>query len=101
MSTSSLGGERQVVIDCDVLFKRMGEHVAMWRMGFSLKLATNYLLSSGAIKFDPIIGNIAAVSCGIDDGKAILDLNSEDSNAETDANCYERKIGNNRDTVFS
>ena len=41
----------------------------------------------GALKFDPIVSNIAAVSCGIVDGSAKLDLNyQEDSNAETDAN---------------
>ena len=81
-------GERQVVIDCDVIQADGGTRCAAICGGWvSLKLATNYLLSSGAIKFDPIIGNIAAVSCGIVDGKTILDLNyQEDSNAETDAN---------------
>ena len=81
-------GERQIIIDCDVIQADGGTRCAAICGGWvSLKLATDYLLSSGAVKFDPIIGNIAAVSCGIVDGKPKLDLNyQEDSNAETDAN---------------
>ena len=81
-------GERQIVIDCDVIQADGGTRCAAICGGWvSLKLATNFLLNSGALKFDPIIGNIAAVSCGIIDGKPKLDLNyQEDSNAETDAN---------------
>jgi len=81
-------GERQIVIDCDVIQADGGTRCAAICGGWvSLKLATNFLLSSGALKFDPIIGNIAAVSCGIIDGKPKLDLNyQEDSNADTDAN---------------
>ena len=81
-------GERQVIVDCDVIQADGGTRCAAICGGWvSLKLAANYLLSSGAVKFDPIIGNIAAVSCGIIDGNVKLDLNyQEDSNAETDAN---------------
>ena len=81
-------GERQVIIDCDVIQADGGTRCAAICGGWvSLKLAANYLLNSGIIKFDPIVSNIAAVSCGIVEGKPKLDLNyQEDSNADTDSN---------------
>ena len=86
-------GERQIVIDCDVIQADGGTRCAAICGGWvSLKLATNFLLSSGILKFDPIISNVAAVSCGIIDGKPKLDLNyQEDSSADTDANFVDRK----------
>ncbi|MEL0021734.1 MAG: ribonuclease PH, partial [Rickettsiales bacterium] len=42
---------------------------------------------SGALAKDPITGSIAAISCGLYQGTAVLDLDyAEDSNAEADAN---------------
>ncbi len=81
-------GERQIIIDCDVIQADGGTRCAAICGGWvSLKLATNSLLNSGTIKFNPIISNIAAVSCGIVDSEPTLDLNyKQDSNAETDAN---------------
>ena len=81
-------GERQVIIDCDVIQADGGTRCASICGGWvALKLATNSLLRSGQIKFDPIIRQIAAVSCGIISGEPKLDLNyQEDSSAETDAN---------------
>ncbi len=81
-------GERQIIIDCDVIQADGGTRCAAICGGWvSLKLAINSLLNSGSIKFNPIISNIAAVSCGIVDSEPKLDLNyKEDSNAETDAN---------------
>ena len=53
----------------------------------ALRLAMNKLLKSGVIVSDPIIDHVAAVSCGIYGGQAILDLDyAEDSVAGTDAN---------------
>ena len=81
-------GERQIVIDCDVIQADGGTRCASICGGWVvLKLATNSLLRSGQVKFDPIIRHIAAISCGIVNGEPKLDLNfQEDSSAETDAN---------------
>ena len=53
----------------------------------ALRLATNGLLASGALKTDPILGQVAAISCGVHDNVAVLDLDyEEDSAAEADSN---------------
>jgi ribonuclease PH len=53
----------------------------------ALRIAINKLLVNGSIKEDPIINNIAAVSIGVVDNTAILDLcYSEDCGAEVDMN---------------
>ncbi|MEC8461567.1 MAG: ribonuclease PH, partial [Pseudomonadota bacterium] len=53
----------------------------------ALKLATDSLVRLGSLDADPITGSVAAVSCGIFDSTAILDLDyQEDSNAQADAN---------------
>ena len=81
-------GERQIIVDCDVIQADGGTRCASICGGWvALKLATNSLIRSGQIKFDPIVRHIAAVSCGIVDGRPTLDLNyEEDSSAQTDAN---------------
>ena len=81
-------GERQIIIDCDVIQADGGTRCASICGGWvALKLATNSLIRNGQIKFDPIIRHVAAISCGIVDGEPKLDLNyQEDSAAETDAN---------------
>jgi ribonuclease PH len=53
----------------------------------ALKLAMRRLLEEGVITRDPMFDHVAAVSCGLVDGAAVLDLDyEEDSNAEADAN---------------
>ena len=81
-------GERQIIIDCDVIQADGGTRCASICGGWvALKLATKNLLRNGQIKFDPIIRQVAAVSCGIVNGEPKLDLNyQEDSAAGTDAN---------------
>ncbi len=81
-------GERQIIVDCDVIQADGGTRCASICGGWvALKLATKSLISSGQIKFDPIVRHIAAISCGIVDGEPKLDLNyKEDSSADTDAN---------------
>ena len=81
-------GERQIIIDCDVIQADGGTRCASICGGWvALKLATNTLMKSGQIKFDPIVRHVAAVSCGIVNGEPKLDLNyEEDSSAGTDAN---------------
>ena len=81
-------GERQIVIDCDVLQADGGTRCASITGGWvALRLAMNKLLKTGAIVSDPIIDHVAAVSCGIYAGQPLLDLDyAEDSEAGTDGN---------------
>lgn len=81
-------GERQIVVDCDVIQADGGTRCASITGGWvALRLAMNKLLASGAIVSDPIIDNVAAVSCGIFAGQPVLDLDyPEDSAAGTDGN---------------
>jgi ribonuclease PH len=81
-------GERQITIDCDVLQADGGTRCAAITGGWvALRLATNKLLKAGDITSDPITDHVAAVSCGIYAGQAVLDLDyPEDSEAGTDGN---------------
>ena len=81
-------GERQIVIDCDVLQADGGTRCASITGGWvALKLAVKGLMASGAVLSDPIIDHVAAVSCGIYGGQTVLDLDyAEDSAAGTDGN---------------
>ena len=81
-------GERQIIVDCDVIQADGGTRCASICGGWvALKLATDTLMRTGKIKFDPIVRHIAAISCGIVNGEPKLDLNyQEDSSAGTDAN---------------
>lgn len=81
-------GERQIVVDCDVIQADGGTRCASITGGWvALRLAVNKLLKSGAIISDPIIDHVAAVSCGIYAGQPVLDLDyPEDSTAGTDGN---------------
>ncbi|MCU0900575.1 MAG: ribonuclease PH [Cypionkella sp.] len=81
-------GERQIVIDCDVLQADGGTRCASITGGWvALRLAVNKLLAAGVIVSDPIVDHVAAVSCGIYAGQPVLDLDyPEDSSAGTDGN---------------
>jgi ribonuclease PH len=81
-------GERQIVIDCDVLQADGGTRCASITGGWvALRLAINKLLKAGTITSDPLIDHVAAVSCGIYAGQPVLDLDYvEDSSAGTDGN---------------
>ena len=81
-------GERQITVDCDVIQADGGTRCASITGGWvALRLAVNKLLKAGDIITDPIIDNIAAVSCGIYAGQPVLDLDyPEDSEAGTDGN---------------
>ncbi|MFM8761730.1 MAG: ribonuclease PH [Solirubrobacterales bacterium] len=81
-------GERTVSIDCDVLEADGGTRCASITGGFvALALACRRLVEDGELERVPLTGEIAAVSCGIVDGRPMLDLNyPEDSTAEVDAN---------------
>jgi len=81
-------GERQITLDCDVIQADGGTRTASITGAWvALRLATKYLLDEGVITADPILDQVAAVSCGIFNGVPVLDLDyEEDSNAEADAN---------------
>lgn len=81
-------GERQIVVDCDVLQADGGTRCASITGGWvALRLAVNKLLKSGLIASDPIIDHVAAISCGIYAGQPIADLDyAEDSEAGVDGN---------------
>ena len=81
-------GERQISIDCDVIQADGGTRTASITGAWvALRLATRYLLDEGVIKTDPILDQVAAISCGVFQDQPVLDLDyEEDSQAEADAN---------------
>jgi ribonuclease PH len=89
-------GERQIIIDCDVIQADGGTRCASITGGWvALRLAINSLLERGVLKTDPITDYVAAVSCGIYAGQPVLDLDyQEDSDAGTDANFVLTGAGN-------
>ncbi len=81
-------GERQIVVDCDVIQADGGTRCASITGGWvALRMAFNQLLKAGTIVSDPMMDHVAAVSCGIYAGQSVLDLDyPEDSAAGTDGN---------------
>ncbi|HEX5224420.1 MAG TPA: ribonuclease PH [Solirubrobacteraceae bacterium] len=81
-------GERTLYLDCDVLQADGGTRCASITGAFvALSLACERLRAEGLLERSPLNGSVAAVSCGIVGGTALLDLDySEDSTAEVDAN---------------
>ena len=81
-------GERQIIIDCDVLQADGGTRTAAITGGFvALYRCISFMTATGLISRHAIKDHVAAVSCGICDGRAVLDLDYvEDSAAGTDAN---------------
>jgi ribonuclease PH len=81
-------GERTVYLDCDVLEADGGTRCASITGAYvALALACARLIGEGALERSPLTGSVAAVSCGIVRGTALLDLDyAEDSTAEVDAN---------------
>ncbi len=88
-------GERQITIDCDVIQADGGTRCASITGGWvALKLAVNKLMKAGDVISDPLISPVAAVSCGIYAGQAVLDLDyPEDSEAGVDGNFILRGDG--------
>jgi len=81
-------GERQITIDCDVLQADGGTRTAAITGGFvALGQCVAFMKKTGLVTLPVIKDHVAAVSCGIVKGEAVLDLDyDEDSTAETDAN---------------
>jgi ribonuclease PH len=81
-------GERQIRIDCDVLQADGGTRTAAITGGYvALYLAFRHMKSLNVIDAIPLADNVAAISCGLWEGQAVLDLDyAEDSTAQADAN---------------
>ncbi|MBQ9600990.1 MAG: ribonuclease PH [Neisseriaceae bacterium] len=81
-------GERQILIDCDVIQADGGTRTASITGAFvALKLAIQKLLNNQTLPETPLLGSVAAVSVGIVDGVALLDLDyPEDSGCDSDVN---------------
>jgi ribonuclease PH len=81
-------GERQVIVDCDVIQADGGTRTAAITGGYvALHQALAGLAASGALPRLPLREPVAAVSCGLVGGTAVLDLDyAEDSKAGADAN---------------
>jgi len=78
----------QIIVDCDVLQADGGTRTAAITGSFvALKLCVEKLIQEKKIKSNPIIENLAAISCGVIENQTYLDLDySEDQGAEVDAN---------------
>jgi len=81
-------GERQIIIDCDVIQADGGTRCASITGGYvALALAVKKIMNKKTIKENPLIGLVCALSCGIFNGNVVADLDyDEDSKCEVDAN---------------
>ena len=81
-------GERQIIVDCDVIQADGGTRTAAISVGWvALRIALDKLLKAKSLTADPIVSQVAAVSCGVFEGTAVLDLDyDEDSKAGCDGN---------------
>ena len=78
----------QIKIDCDVIQADGGTRTtSITGAWVALYQAISFLLKTGKLSENPIIDQVAAISCGIVENQELVDLDyNEDSNAETDAN---------------
>jgi ribonuclease PH len=81
-------GERQITVDCDVIQADGGTRTAAITGAWvALHDCITWMKTRDMLKSDPLRDHVAAISCGISNGTAVLDLDyAEDSQAETDAN---------------
>ncbi len=81
-------GERQIVIDCDVIQADGGTRTAsITGAWLALRDCLEWMRSRSIIKENPLRDHVAAISCGIFSATPVIDLDyAEDSIAETDAN---------------
>lgn len=89
-------GERQITVDCDVIQADGGTRTAAISGAWvALRIAVNKLMAEQSLPRDPILRRVAAVSCGIHDNNAVLDLDYiEDSAAGCDGNFVLTDDGN-------
>ena len=81
-------GERQILIDCDVVQADGGTRTAAITGAWvALAMAIKSLKDRGALTTDPLLDQVAAISCGVFQDTPLLDLDyDEDSSAEADSN---------------
>ena len=81
-------GERQILIDCDVIQADGGTRTASITGAFvALKIAVQKMLNDGRLPENPLIGSVAAISVGVVNGIPLLDLDyPEDSGCDSDIN---------------
>ncbi|WP_031549991.1 ribonuclease PH [Parvularcula oceani] len=81
-------GERQILIDCDVIQADGGTRTASITGAYvALRQCVDWALKDGIITKDPILDSVAAISCGLYNGSPVVDLDyDEDSTAQADAN---------------
>jgi ribonuclease PH len=89
-------GERQITVDCDVIQADGGTRTAAITGGWvALYDCLAWMKSREMLRADPLRDHIAAISCGVHNGTAVLDLDyAEDSEADTDANFVMTGNGN-------
>lgn len=89
-------GERQILIDCDVINADGGTRTAAITGSYvALHMAIRNLIDRKILRKNPLISQISAISCGIYKGEAVVDLDyDEDSSAEVDANFVFNQKGN-------
>ncbi|RVU84131.1 ribonuclease PH [Leucothrix sargassi] len=88
-------GERQIMIDCDVIQADGGTRTASISGAYvAMHDAVQKLMKKRNLKRNPIHGQLASISVGIYNGEPVLDLDyPEDSNAETDMNVVMTSAG--------
>jgi ribonuclease PH len=88
VTAMELLGERQIIIDCDVIQADGGTRTASITGGFvALYQCVSFMLATKLLSRHAIKDHVAAISCGIFQNSPVLDLDyAEDSAAETDAN---------------
>ena len=89
-------GERQISIDCDVIQADGGTRTASITGAWvALNDCITWMRTREMIKDNPLRDHVAAISCGVCNNTAVLDLDyAEDSEAETDANFIMTGVGN-------
>jgi len=89
-------GERTLHVDCDVLQADGGTRCASITGAWvAARLALRGMQRSGLIATDPVVEQVAAVSVGVVQGRAVLDLNyAEDAACDTDMNVVMTRAGN-------
>ncbi|AII47769.1 ribonuclease PH [Synechococcus sp. KORDI-52] len=88
-------GERTLLIDCDVIQADAGTRTAsITGAWLALEQACRSLVQQGVLEQSPLVDQVAAVSVGLVNGEALLDLDySEDSRAEVDLNVVQAGDG--------
>ena len=89
-------GEKQIVVDCDVIQADGGTRTASITGAFvAAQDAVDWLMHQGKLTESPILDSVAAISVGLKDGTALLDLDyNEDSSCDTDMNVVMTGAGN-------